>query len=256
MKLFRYGEPGREKPGMIDSQGQLRDLSGIIDDVSGVTIAAGIIDVLSRGQMLQHFPLIHGDFRYGPCVAGVGKFICIGLNRACHAEETGSQLPPEPLVFMKATSSISGAMDPVKMPRGGTRLDWEVRLAVVVGSEVRYADEAEAAAAIAGYTICHDVSERAFQLERHGQWTKGKGCDTFGPIGPWLVTRDEVSDPCSLRIESVCQRRDKARRLHMLRWSTVLHTWSATFRSLSVFSPGDIITNRNTSRRWAWPKSP
>ncbi|MCA8888721.1 MAG: fumarylacetoacetate hydrolase family protein [Parvularculaceae bacterium] len=197
MKLCRIGEAGREKPALVDGDGNLRDLSGQICDIDGDTISP---DGLARIAAIDanRLPLIEDEVRYGPCVNKVGKFICIGLNYSDHAAETGAQVPPEPIVFMKATSAISGPDDPIIKPRGSTKLDWEVELAVVIGARVAYADEAEAARAIAGYCVCNDVSERSFQIERHGQWCKGKGCDSFGPIGPWLVTADEVGDPTNL----------------------------------------------------------
>ena len=174
MKLVRYGQPGQEKPAIVDANGRLRDLSSHIDDIDGEAISPE-----GQGRLrdidVSVLPLVDPTVRLGPCVAKVGKFICIGLNFSCHAEETGATVPPEPLVFMKATSSISGPNDPLIKPRGSTKLDWEVELAVIIGKHVSYASEAEAADAIAGYCVCHDVSERAFQLERHGQWTKGKG---------------------------------------------------------------------------------
>jgi len=199
MKLLRYGLPGAEKPGMLDSSGQIRDLSGLIKDIDG--------DFLSGSQLAQiakidpkTLPVVADNVRYGPSVASVGKFICIGLNYADHAAESNLPVPEEPVVFMKATSAIVGPNDMVLKPRGSTKLDWEVELGVVIGKRASYVSEAEAMNHIAGYVTINDVSERNFQLERSGTWDKGKGCDTFGPIGPWLVTRDEISDVNNLHM--------------------------------------------------------
>ncbi len=195
MKFVRYGEAGAEKPGVLDSEGRLRDLSGVVPDIAG--------DVLSRlGQIdLGNLPEVTGAPRLGPPVGQVGKFIGIGLNYSDHAAEAGLKPPPEPIVFMKATSSITGPNDPVYLPRGSEKSDWEVELGVVIGRHAKYVTEAEALDFVAGYTIVNDVSERHFQTERKGQWTKGKSCDSFGPIGPWLVTPDEAGDPQSLDLE-------------------------------------------------------
>lgn len=199
MKLLRYGEKGSERPALLDASGIIRDLSGHIDDVDGQTLSPQSLQRLGALDPAT-LPPVEGEVRYGACVGKVGKFICIGLNYSDHATETGATVPPEPVVFMKATSAINGPNDAIIKPRGSTKLDWEVELAIVIGSPVAYADEAEAARAIAGYCVCNDVSERAFQIERHGQWTKGKGCDSFGPIGPWLVTADEITNPHSLHM--------------------------------------------------------
>lgn len=195
MKFVRFGPVGAEKPGLLDAEGKLRDLSSIVPDLSG--------EVLGRLADLDvmDLPLVSGDPRLGPCVAGVGKFICIGLNFSDHAEEAGMAIPTEPVVFMKATSAICGPNDPLILPRGATKLDWEVELGVVIGKTAKYISEAEAPDYIAGYCVSNDVSERAFQLERGGNWTKGKSCDSFGPLGPWLVTPDEVGDPQNLQME-------------------------------------------------------
>ena len=199
MKLLRIGTAGNEKPCVLDEEGRPRDLSGVVPDINGASITPDGLDRL-RGIDLATLPIIEGEQRIGPCVANVGKFICIGLNFSDHAAETGAAVPSEPVVFMKATSAVCGPNDDIVKPLGSTKLDWEVELAVVVGSKLSYADEIEAEHGIAGYCVCNDVSERAFQLEREGQWTKGKGCDTFGPIGPWLVTKDEISDVTNLRM--------------------------------------------------------
>lgn len=197
MKLVRYGAAGRERPGIVDSGGTVRDLSDIVNEIDGTTISPSGLAVL-HALNLESLPMANGFERLGPCVARPGKFICIGLNYADHAAETGAEIPKEPVLFLKATSAVSGPNDPIIKPRGSTKLDWEVELAVVIGSECRYVDEQTAQSAIAGYCVCNDVSERAFQLERGGQWDKGKGCDSFGPIGPWLVTADEIPDVSNL----------------------------------------------------------
>ena len=201
MKLLRYGLPGQEKPGVLDAQGRVRDLSGHIADVGGTALLPQQLQVL-RALNLESLPLVPGtpqqDLRLGPCVAGIGKFICIGLNYSDHAAESGMQVPSEPVVFNKWTSAICGPDDTVEIPRGSLKTDWEVELGVVIGQGGRYISEADALSHVAGYCIINDVSEREYQLERSGTWDKGKGCDTFGPIGPWLVTADEIPDPQAL----------------------------------------------------------
>ena len=197
MKLLRHGAVGQEKPGILLEDGTIRDLSGLVPDIGGAVLSdAGI--ALLRGLDASGLPVVDAATRLGPCVAGTGKFICIGLNYADHAAESGMAVPPEPVVFMKATSAIGGPFDTVLIPRGSEKTDWEVELAVVIGTAAKYVAEADALNHVAGYAVTNDVSERAFQTERAGQWTKGKSCDTFGPIGPWLVTRDEVADPQTL----------------------------------------------------------
>jgi len=197
MKLVRFGTAGAERPGLIDAEGRIRDLSGHVADISGATLTP---EGLARLAAIDpaSLPLVEDGARYGPCVAGVGKFLCIGLNYSDHAAESGMTVPPEPVLFTKATSAIVGPDDNVAIPRGSTKTDWEVELGIVIGTPAKYVSEAEAEAHIAGYCVINDVSEREYQLERHGTWDKGKGCDTFGPIGPWLVTRDEIADPCDL----------------------------------------------------------
>lgn len=197
MKLVRYGTAGQEKPGLIDAQGVLRDLSVQIADVGGEHLSPASLTRLAALNTAS-LPEVPGNPRLGPCVAGTGKFVCIGLNYSDHAAEAGMQAPSEPIVFMKATSAIVGPNDDVLIPRGSEKTDWEVELAVVIGRTAKYVSEADALDYVAGYCVANDVSERAFQIERQGQWTKGKSCDTFGPIGPWLVTRDEVADPGNL----------------------------------------------------------
>jgi len=199
MKLLRYGKAGSEKPGLLDEQGNIRDLSAVIDDINGQALSPEIIARL-KGLDSAVLPLVSEPVRLGPCVGNVGKFVCIGLNYADHAEEAGMDIPPEPVVFTKTTSSICGANDDIIKPRKSDKLDWEVELAIVIGNHVSYADEALAEQGIAGYCICNDISEREFQLERSGQWDLGKGCDTFGPIGPWLVTKDDVGDVNNLQM--------------------------------------------------------
>ena len=199
MKLLRYGEPGRERPGMIDADGNIRDLSGHVADIAGADISPESLKKLASVDA-KSLPLVEGNPRLGPCVAGTGKFICIGLNYSDHAAETGATVPSEPIIFMKATSAIVGPNDDVLIPRGSEKTDWEVELAIVIGKPAKYVSESEALDYVAGYCVAHDVSERAFQAERQGQWTKGKSCDTFGPTGPWLVTKDEVADPQNLKM--------------------------------------------------------
>lgn len=197
MKLMRVGPLGQEKPALLDAAGQMRDLSAHVDDIAGAALSP---EGLARLAALDpdSLPLIEGTPRIGACVGAVGKFLCIGLNYADHARETGKEPPEEPVVFAKATSAICGPDDDVEIPRGSEKTDWEVELGVVIGSRAKYVSEAEAMDHVAGYCLINDLSERAFQSERGGQWTKGKSHDTFGPIGPWLVTRDEIADVQSL----------------------------------------------------------
>ena len=192
MKLVRYGNPGKEKPGLIDDNGQLRDLSAVVKDIGPGQLGDAALAKL-RKQKLDKLPLVKGKPRYGCPVAGVGKFIAIGLNYADHAAESGLPIPAEPVVFTKATSCIQGPNDPVMLPKGSVKSDWEVELGIVIGTRARYVSKKDALAHVAGYCTINDVSEREFQLERGPQWDKGKGCDTFGPIGPWLVTPDEIN---------------------------------------------------------------
>ncbi|MEB5995225.1 fumarylacetoacetate hydrolase family protein [Serratia ureilytica] len=199
MKLLRYGEPGQERPGMLDAQGRLRDLSQHIADVGGAALSPASLAKL-RALDSAALPLVEGQPRLGACVGGIGKFICIGLNYADHAAETGATIPEEPVVFNKWTSAVVGPYDRVEIPRGSQKTDWEVELGVVIGLGGRYISEADAMRHVAGYCVINDVSEREYQIERGGTWDKGKGCDTFGPIGPWLVTADEIADPHSLNL--------------------------------------------------------
>ncbi|MEN3151006.1 fumarylacetoacetate hydrolase family protein [Neorhizobium sp. IRAMC:178] len=196
MKLMRIGEPGHETPALFDNKGKIRDLSGHVADIAGLAISP---EGLARIAALDPESLPEMQpARIGACVAGTGKFICIGLNYSDHAAETGATVPPEPIIFMKATSAIVGPNDDVVIPRGSEKTDWEVELGVVIGKTAKYVSEDDAMDYVAGYCLTNDVSERAFQAERSGQWTKGKSCDTFGPIGPWLVTKDEIPDPQNL----------------------------------------------------------
>jgi 2-keto-4-pentenoate hydratase/2-oxohepta-3-ene-1,7-dioic acid hydratase in catechol pathway len=193
MKLLRYGPPGQEKPGLLDADGVIRDLSAVIPDLAGDALLPHSIDRLRQIDPAS-LPKVPGTPRLGPCVSGVGKFICVGLNYSDHAAESGMKVPAEPIIFMKATSSIVGPNDDLEIPRGAQKTDWEVELGVVIGKTAKYVDAADAMQHVAGFCVVHDVSERAFQLEGTGQWVKGKSADTFGPIGPWLVTADEVPD--------------------------------------------------------------
>ncbi|WP_428508941.1 ureidoglycolate lyase [Roseateles sp.] len=244
MKLLRVGPKGQEKPALLDSQGKLRDLSGVVPDLAGdVLLPEGLAFLRSVDQSL--LPEIEGvlgsDIRVGPCVARVGKFICIGLNYADHAAESGMPVPSEPVVFGKWTSAIVGPNDPVEIPRGSVKTDWEVELGVVIGREGRYIKEEDALSHVAGYCVINDVSEREFQLERGTQWDKGKGCDTFGPIGPWLVTADEVPDPQNLDLwlEVDGHRYQTGNTRTMVFGVAYLVSYLSRFMSLQ---PGDIIS--------------
>lgn len=199
MKLVRYGLPHQEKPGILDSDGQIRDLSGIVPDITGEYLSPATLASLKHIDLAK-LPLVPGKPRFGPCVGRVGKFVCIGLNYSDHAAEAGMKIPSEPVIFMKATSAICGPNDDIVIPRGGTKTDWEVELGVVIGTPAKYVSETDAMSYVAGYCVVNDISERAFQLEGTGQWVKGKSADTFGPIGPWLVTADEVRDPQNLKM--------------------------------------------------------
>ena len=198
MKLVRYGVKGAEKPGIVDVTGRIRDLSAVVADINGQVLAHELDKI--RALDLETLPLVEEGVRYGACVGNIGKFICIGLNYSDHAAETGAAIPEEPIVFNKWTSAIVGPNDDVEIPRNSQKTDWEVELGVVIGKDGRYIDKADAMDYVAGYCVINDVSEREYQLERGGTWDKGKGCDTFGPIGPWLVTRDEISNPHELHM--------------------------------------------------------
>lgn len=198
MKLVRYGVKGAEKPGIVDVTGRIRDLSAVVADINGQVLAHELDKI--RAFDLETLPLVEEGARYGACVGNIGKFICIGLNYSDHAAETGAAIPEEPIVFNKWTSAIVGPNDDVEIPRNSQKTDWEVELGVVIGKDGRYIDKADAMDYVAGYCVINDVSEREYQIERGGTWDKGKGCDTFGPIGPWLVTRDEISNPHQLHM--------------------------------------------------------
>ena len=199
MKLLRYGPKGREKPGLLDKDGRIRDLSGHVPDIAGTALLPDSLKKLAALNPAE-LPLASGDLRIGPCVGKIGKFVCIGLNYADHAAETGAPIPKEPIIFMKATSAVVGPHDEVEIPKGSQKTDWEVELGVVIGKNAKYVPENHAMDYVAGYCVINDVSEREFQIERKGQWVKGKSLDTFGPVGPWLVTRDEVPDPQALSL--------------------------------------------------------
>ena len=240
MKLLRYGPPGAEKPGLLDSTGAIRDLSGTVPDISGDTL---LPESLARLRKIDaaSLPRVSGTPRIGPCVGRVGKFICIGLNYSDHAAESGMAVPKEPIVFMKATSSIVGPNDNLEIPRGSTKTDWEVELGVVVGKTAKYVTAEQALSHVAGYCVVHDVSERAFQLEGTGQWTKGKSADTFGPIGPWLVTADDVRDCGDLKLwlEVDGQRYQDGSTKTLIFDVPLLVSYLSNFMSLQ---PGDIIS--------------
>jgi len=244
MKLLRYGPVGQEKPGVLDATGQVRSLSALVDDIGGSTLLPERLAHL-RSLDLTSLPLVPGvpqqDLRLGPCVAKVGKCICIGLNYADHAAESGMPVPPEPVVFGKWTSALSGPDDAVHIPRGSFKTDWEVELAVVIGQGGRYIDEADALKHVAGYCVMNDVSERDFQLNRSGTWDKGKGCDTFAPLGPWLVTADEVPDPqaLSLWLEVDGHRYQNGSTATMVYQVPFLISYLSRFMSLQ---PGDVIS--------------
>ena len=240
MKLLRYGPPGQEKPGLLDASGTLRDLSTVVGDIAGDTLSDSGLDRL-RALDPSTLPTVSGAPRLGPCVAGVGKFICIGLNYADHAAESGMDLPPEPVVFFKATSAICGPDDDVEIPRGSVKSDWEVELGVVIGRHAKYIDERDALDHVAGYCVVNDLSERDFQLQRAGQWVKGKSADTFGPIGPWLVTRDEVPDPQNLAMQlSVNGHRFQDGSTRTMHFS-VAHVVAYLSQFMSLH-PGDVIS--------------
>jgi len=240
MKLLRYGPCGGEKPGLLDRDGRIRSLRGVIDDLSGDALAPAALDRL-RALDPARLPRVDAGVRLGPCVAGVGKFICIGLNYADHAAEAGMQVPPEPVIFMKATSTIVGPNDDIEIPRGGEKTDWEVELGVVIGTRAKHVGVDRALAHVVGYCVINDLSEREFQLERGGQWVKGKSCDTFGPIGPYLVTTDEVRDPQALRLwlEVDGRRYQDGNTRTMVFTAAFLVSYLSRFMTLL---PGDVIS--------------
>ena len=244
MKLLRFGPAGQEKPGLLDAQGRVRDLSGVIPDVAAHALLPASLARLNALDV-NSLPLVPGtpqaDLRLGPCVGQVGKFICIGLNYADHAAEAGMAIPAEPVVFNKWTSAICGPNDALAIPRGSLKTDWEVELGVVIGQGGRYIDEADAMTHVAGYCVVNDVSEREYQLERAGTWDKGKGCDTFGPIGPWLVTADEVPNPQALKLwlDVDGHRYQNGSTATMVYGVAFLVSYLSRFMSLQ---PGDIIS--------------
>ena len=239
MKLLRYGAVGQERPGMLDREGRLRDLGQYVNDIDPEMIGSTLFEML-HAMSPDTLPLVHGTPHLGPCIARPGKFICIGLNYADHAAESGMPIPDEPVVFMKATSALSGPNDPIIKPRGSTKLDWEVELAFVVGKHCAYVTEEEAVRAIAGYCICNDVSERTFQMQS-SQWDKGKGCDSFGPLGPWLVTPDEIGDVHDLPmwLEVNGRRYQNGSSKTMIFRPAFLLSYLSLFMSLQ---PGDVVS--------------
>jgi 2-keto-4-pentenoate hydratase/2-oxohepta-3-ene-1,7-dioic acid hydratase in catechol pathway len=245
MKLLRYGQPDCEKPGLVDSDGKIRSLVGVVDDLAGSVLSAPSLGRL-RSLDPVSLPLVDEPVRLGPCVGGVGKLMGIGLNYADHAAETGAKIPAEPVLFMKATSCICGPNDDVRLPRGSQKADWEVELGVVIGERAKYVAEEEALDFVAGYCVSHDVSERSFQTERCGLWDKGKGCDTFGPLGPWLVTKDEVPDPQTLKLwlEVDGERRQDGSTSTMIFPVKKLVSYLSQFFTLH---PGDVITTGTPS---------
>jgi 2,4-diketo-3-deoxy-L-fuconate hydrolase len=240
VKLLRYGQPGKEKPGLLDKSNQIRDLSATIPDLAGKALSLHSLERLG-GIDPNSLPFVPDHPRIGPCVGHVGKFICIGLNYSDHAAESGMAAPAEPVVFMKATSAISGPDDNVVIPRHSQKTDWEVELGVVIGATAKYVTEANALQHVAGYCVVNDLSERAFQLESTGQWTKGKSADTFGPIGPWLVTRDEVPDPQNLQMWLKINGHQYQNGSTKTMIFSVAHIVSYLSRFMSLH-PGDIIS--------------
>ncbi|HDS1236443.1 fumarylacetoacetate hydrolase family protein [Pluralibacter gergoviae] len=240
MKLLRYGEPGRERPGLLDGEGRIRDLSAHITDVGGEALLPEGLNRL-RQLDINSLPVVDGRPRLGACVGGIGKFICIGLNYADHAAETGAAIPDEPVIFNKWTSAVVGPNDNVIIPRGSQKTDWEVELGVVIGKGGRYINEADAMQHVAGYCVINDVSEREYQIERGGTWDKGKGCDTFGPTGPWLVTADEIPDPnaLSLWLEVDGKRYQDGNTRTMIFKVPYIISYLSRFMSLQ---PGDVIS--------------
>ena len=240
MKLLRFGEPGKERPGLLHADGSIRDLSGVVNDLAGTTL---LPDSLARLRSINHdtLPRANGTPRLGPCVGAVGKFICVGLNYSDHAAESNMAVPAEPIIFMKATSSIIGPNDDVVIPRGSKKSDWEVELGVVIGKTAKYVTEADALSHVAGFCVVNDLSERAFQLEGTGQWVKGKSADTFGPIGPWLVTTDDVADcqQLDLWLEVDGRRVQNGSTKTMVFGVKFLVSYLSRFMSLQ---PGDVIS--------------
>ena len=240
MKLLRYGPIGAEKPGLLDNAGLLRDLSEHVDDINGAMLDDATLDLL-RALDVSALPIVEGEQRIGACIGNIGKFLCIGLNYSDHAAETGAAIPKHPILFFKANSAIVGAYDDVVMPRGSTHTDWEVELGVIIGKTAKYVSKEDALDHVAGYCIVNDVSERHFQANLTGQWTKGKSCDTFGPTGPWLVTRDEVADPQNL---TMCLDVN-GKRMQTGSTATMIFSVAEIIEHLSglmTLHPGDVIT--------------
>lgn len=240
MKLLRFGTIGKERPGLLDQQGNIRDLSGHVPDFDGAHISVEAIEKI-RAIYPASLPVVEGSPRIGPCLARIGNFLAVGLNYVDHAHESGMAVPSEPVLFSKAPSSLSGPNDPIVIPRGAEKLDWEVEIAIVIGADLHYADEAEALRGIAGYCICHDVSERSFQIERGGQWLKGKSAPGFGPLGPWLVTPDEIADVQALGLSLDVN----GERMQTGNTSTMIFNIGFLVSYISNFmrlQPGDVIT--------------
>ena len=240
MKLLRYGPIGSEKPGLLDNAGLLRDLSDHVDDINGAMLDDATLDLL-RALDVSALPIVEGEQRIGACIGNIGKFLCIGLNYSDHAAETGAAIPKHPILFFKANSAIVGAYDDVVMPRGSTNTDWEVELGVIIGKTAKYVSKDNALDHVAGYCIVNDVSERHFQANLTGQWTKGKSCDTFGPTGPWLVTRDEVADPQNLSMSLDVN----GKRMQTGSTATMIFSVAEIIEHLSglmTLHPGDVIT--------------
>jgi 2,4-didehydro-3-deoxy-L-rhamnonate hydrolase len=240
MKLVRYGNPGKEKPGLIDAEGKLRDLSAVVKDIDAAQLSPAALAKISKVKT-DKLPLVKGKPRFGSPVANVGKFIAIGLNYTDHAEESGMPIPAEPVVFMKANSCVVGPNDDIMLPKGSVKTDWEVELGIVIGSKARYVSQKEALNFVAGYCTINDVSEREYQLERGPQWDKGKGCDTFGPIGPWLVTTDEITNPQKLGmwLDVNGQRFQTGNTKTMIFSCAKIVSYLSQFMTLM---PGDVIT--------------
>ena len=239
MKLVRYGAPGREKPGMIDANGKIRDLSKVVPDIAGDTLSPAGLAKLKKLKP-EKLPLVKGKPRLGACVNGVGNFIAIGLNYSDHAAEAGMPIPKEPIIFNKAKSCICGPNDNTIIPRDSSKLDWEIELGIVIGQRARYLSKDRALSVVAGYCLANDVSERVFQIERAGQWTKGKGCETFGPLGPWLVTKDEIKDPQNLnmRLDVNGEKRQRGNTSTMI-FDCAHIVWCCS--QYFVLEPGDVI---------------
>ena len=260
MKLVRFGPPGREKPGIIDAKGRIRDLSGVVPDVAGDTLSASGLGKLRKIKP-DKLPLVRSGVRLGPCVGAVGNYIAIGLNYSDHAKESGMPIPSEPIVFLKAHSCVSGPNDDIMLPRGSQKTDWEVELAIVIGERARNLSKKEALDVVAGYCIANDVSEREFQLGRPGgQWAKGKGCETFGPLGPWLVTKDEIPEPQRLDMWlDVNEERMQEGSTKTMIFGVAHLVWYCS--QFMVMDPGDVIVtgtpggvgSRRTPPLWMKP---